>query len=152
MALLGRRQFDVEFLEARFAGGAALVEFLELGVDLGQFVIQLRRARLRLLGLLRQPQQFDLQLMRAALRLGRVATRRGQMRGGAGVSRFGADQRAARFLGDQRLRAQLAVEVLDLLRTRQQAGLLGVGRIERDRVRAGRVAFARHQHLAVLQA
>jgi hypothetical protein len=58
---------------------------------------------------------------------------------------------AARLVGDHRLRAHLAVEVLDLLGARQQAGLLAIGRIEADRVLADRVALARHDDLAVRQ-
>ena len=59
-----------------------------------------------------------------------LAARAGQPLRGLGVGRLGAHQRAARLVGDQRLGAQLALEVLDLLRARQHAGLLGVGRVE----------------------
>ena len=51
-------------------------------------------------------------------------------------------ERAARVFGDQRLRALLAVEVLDLLRARQHAGLLGVRRVEADRELRHRMALA----------
>ena len=51
-----------------------------------------------------------------------------------------------------RLRAPLAVEVFDLLRARQQAGLFGVGRIEGHGMLRHGVAFARHDHFAVGQA
>jgi hypothetical protein len=75
VALLRVGQLHVQFLEARLAGGAALLQLVELGVDLGQFVVELAAAGLRGLGLLRQAQQFHLQLVGAGLRLAGLAAR-----------------------------------------------------------------------------
>ena len=144
-------ELHVELLEARLAGGAAFGQRLELGVDLGQLLVELAAARLRGLGLLRQAQQLDLQLVRAGLRLGRPRGARWQPLRGVGVGRLAAHQRAARLVGDQRLCALLALEVLDLLRARQHAGLLGVGRVEGHGELRHRMALAGHDDFAVRQ-
>jgi hypothetical protein len=57
-----------------------------------------------------------------------------------GIGRLGACQRLARLFADQGLRAQLLVQVFDLLGPRQQACLLGVGRVETDAVAGDRMA------------
>ena len=69
------------------------------------------------------------------LRLGRFAARRDQaLRRHRCRRPRRAPAPTARLVGDQRLRAQLALEVLDFLRARQHAGLLGIGRVEAHRV------------------
>ena len=151
VALLRRAEPHVELLEALLLGGAAAAELGQLLVDRGEFHGELLAPHAGLLGLLRQPQQLDLQLVRTRLRIGRFAARNRDALRRIGVGRLGAHQRTARLVGDHRLRAHLAVEVLDLLGARQQAGLLAVGRIEADRVLADRVALARHDDFAVRQ-
>ncbi len=133
MALLRIGQRQVELLEARLAAGLPLGQRLELGVDLGELVVESAQALRRGLGLLGQPQQLDVQLVGAGLRLGRLAPALRELRRCAGVGRVGAHLHGARLVGDQRLRAARGVEVLDLLRAREHAGLLGVGGIEGDR-------------------
>ena len=123
-----------------FGGDAALLQFFQQRIDFGQVAGDLLAARAGLLGQLRQAQGFDLQLVGAALRLGGFAPRRHQPLRGIGVGGFGAHQRRARFFGDQRLGAQLLFEVLDFLLARQQAGLLGILRIEAHAVRRDGVA------------
>ena len=89
----------------------------------------------------------------ARLRCGRVALARREMRCDASVLAASARTRRLRDSSAiERLRARLPVEVLDLLGARQQAGLLGVGRVEADRELADRVALARHDDFAVRQA
>jgi hypothetical protein len=112
------------------------LQVVQLGLDFGQVGGDLLAARARLLGQLRQAQRLHLQLVGARLGLGGLAARgRNQALGGVGIGGFGAHQRGAGLVADQGLRAQLLVEVLDLLRARQQAGLLGVGRIKTHAVR-----------------
>ncbi len=155
MALLAVGQLHVELFEAALRGDAAFLQLFELRIDFGQVAGELLAACARLLGQLRQPQCFDLQFVRAALRFGRFAARRDQALRRVGVGGFGAHQRGARFFGDQRLGAQLLLEVLDLLLARQQAGLLGILRIEAHAVRGDRMAaldvdrFARLQLVAL---
>ncbi len=149
MALLLVAQRHVELLEARFAGGAALVELLELAVDLAQLAFDLPTAAAGLLGLLGEAQQLDLQLVAAALQLGRLATGAHQALRHVGIGRLGAHQGAARVFRDQRLRAHLALEVLDLLGTGQHAGLLGIGRVEGHRELRDGMALAGHDDLAM---
>ena len=121
-------------------------------VELGALAAELLAPLARLLGELRQPHQLDVLAVRLRLRLAASRWLVGEVRRRLGVRRFGAHQAAPRFLADQRLRAGLALQVLDLLRAREQAGLLGIGRVEADRELAHRVAFARHDDFAVRQA
>ena len=94
-------------------------------------------------GLLGQAQQFDLQLVRARLRLGGLAARLHQPLRGLGAGGLDAHQRrCAPRRRSAPGRAAAAVEVLDLLRPRQHAGLLGIGRVEADREGAHRMAVA----------
>ena len=151
VALLLGGELQVEFLETRLAGHAALFEFLGLGVDLGEFGVQLVAAARDLLGLLGQAQHLDLQLMRPRLAIGAVAAGAGKPLRRVGVSRLGADQRAAGLIRHQRLRADLGFEVLDLLRARQQPGLLRIRRVEAHRVGAHRMAGRRQDQLAMGQ-
>ncbi len=104
-----------------------------------------------LLGQLRQAQRLDLQLVRARLRFGGFAPRRDQALRSIGVGRFGADQRGARFFADQRLGAQLALQVFHFLLAGQQAGLLGIRRVEADAVRGHGMAALHVDDLAGLQ-
>jgi len=149
VALLRVRQFDVEFLEARLAAAAAFFQRFELGVELGQFVGELFAPLGRGIGLLRQAQQFDMQRVRLVLRRTCLAARRQQALRGVGIGRFEAHRCGLAVVGDQGLRTLLTAEVLDLLRTRQHAGLFGIGRVEAHRVLAHRMAVARHDHFAV---
>ena len=140
MALLAVGQLHVQFLEAAFGRDAALLQLLQQRIDFGQVAGDLLAAGAGLLGQLRQAQGLDLQFMGAALRLGGFAARRHQALRSVGVGGLGAHQRRARFFGDQRLGAQLLFQVLDLLLARQQAGLLGVLRVEAHAVRGDGVA------------
>jgi hypothetical protein len=103
------------------------------------------------LGLLGQAQQFHVQLVGAGLRLAGLAARLHQALRRVGVGRFG------RTSGERAPRRRsapgraLAVEVFDLLRARQHAGLLGVGRVEAHRELAHRMAGAGHDDFAVRQ-
>ena len=151
MALLRIGQLLVQFLETGFAQRTALLQLVELRLHLGELTVQLRAPRLAGLGLLRQAQQLHLRLVRAGLCLGCLAPRRAQAQRGLGVRRLGAYAAAARLVGDQPLRAHLALQVLDLLLARQHAGLLGIRRVEGHRVLRHRVAFARHDHFAMRQ-
>ena len=118
-----------------FGGDAAFLQLFEQRIDFGQVAGDLLAARAGLLGQLRQAQRLDLQLVRAALRLGGFAARRHQALRRLGVRGLGAHQRGARLFGDQGLGAQLLFEVLDFLLARQQAGLLGILRVEAHAVR-----------------
>jgi hypothetical protein len=73
MPLLAVGQLHVEFFEAAFGGDAALLQFLQQRVDLGQVAGDLLAAGPGLLGQLRQAQRLDLQFVRAALRFGGFA-------------------------------------------------------------------------------
>ena len=152
LTLLGDAELDVERVEARLALLASRRQLGELGVERGALAAELLASRLRLLGELGQADELEVLAVRDRLQLRGVALARGEMRRGLGARRFGANQAAARFLADQRLRPRLPVEVLDLLRAREKAGLLGVGRVEADRELADRVPFARHDDFAVGQA
>ena len=151
MLLLRRRELQVQLLEARLALHAALHQRFGLGVDLAEFLVQLRAPRDGSLGLLSQAQQLDLQLMGTGLRLARLAPHHRQPLRRIGVDGLGADRLGARLVGDQRLRALLTLQVLDLLRARQQAGGLGVRRVETDRELAHRVTLAGHDEFAVAE-
>ena len=151
VALLGHAELLVEFLKARLARGAALCERFELSVQLGQFFVELAAACRGGLGLLGQAHQLDLHLVRAGLGLGRLAAHAAQLDRSLGVSRLGPHQGAAGVVGHQRLRTLLALKVLDLLRPRQQAGLLAVGGVEADRELRHRVAVAGHDDFAMRQ-
>ena len=107
------------------AGGARSAQLFELRVDLGA----VRRRAARAAGWSARPAASGAAARPAADARAVCASRwpRGAAArrcGGVGVGGLGAHQRAARLVGDQRLRAQLPLEVLDLLRARQQAGLL----------------------------
>jgi hypothetical protein len=99
-------------------------------VDLGQFVFQLAaRASVASACCVRRSSSTCSWWARVCASAG-LAPRRQQALRGVGVGGLGAHRGAARLVGDQRLRTALAVEVLDLLRPRQHAGLLGIGRVE----------------------
>ena len=151
MALLRVGELHVQLLEARLGGHAALLQRLQRGIHLGQIAGELLAAGAGLLGQLGQAQGFDLQLVRARLAFGCLAPCRHQALGRIGIPGLGLDERVARLLADQRLRTQLLFEVLDLLRARQQAGLLGIGRVEAHAVRADAVAAFYIDGLARLQ-
>ena len=119
-----------------------------LRVDLGQLVSQLRAA------LVAASACDDRRSSSTCSSCARVCARRPradrlQALAGIGVGGLEADQRGARLVGDHRLRPRLALQVLDLLRARQHAGLLGVGRVEGDGELRDGVAVARHDDLAV---
>ena len=151
MALLRGGQLHVQLVKPRFADGTPLVQALKLAIGLGQLGIELAAARLAGLGLLAQPQGFDLQLVGPGLGLGGVAAGAHQALGDVGAGGLDAHQRAARLVADEGLGALLAVQVLDLLGPGQQAGLLGIGCVESHREVADGMAVAGHQHLAVGQ-
>jgi hypothetical protein len=99
MALLGVGQLHVQLLEARLAGRAALLQLLQLGVDLGQFLVQLRAALLAGLGLLSGAAARPAAGGRgSAPRWPRGAAPPGAA---ASLKVLGAGQRAARLVGDQ---------------------------------------------------
>ena len=151
VTLLRIGQLLVKFLEACLAQAAALAQLVQLRAQLGQLAVELAAPRLAGLGLLRQAQQLHLRLVSAGLRFGGLAPGAGQAQRGFGVGGFDAHTGAARFVGDQALCAELALQVLDLLLPRQHAGLLGIGRVEAHRVLRHRMAFARHDHFAMRQ-
>ena len=142
----------VQLFKAGFGSHAALLQVGQLGLDLAQVGVNLLAARTGLLGQLGQAQGFHLQLVGAALGLGGFAAGGHQALRGIGISRFGADQRGARFVGNQRLGAQFLFQVLNLLRTRQQARLFGVLRVKAHAVAADGVARGHVDHFARLQA
>ena len=149
--LLRVAQADVEFFEARFAGGLALFQRFQLGVDLGQLFVQLVAAAGGGVQLLRQAQQFHVQAVGAGLRLAGFTARRLQALAGVGVGRFQAHAGALGVFGDQHLRTLLAVEAFDFLRTGQHAGLFTVGRVKGHGVLADGMALAGHDHFALRQ-
>ena len=151
VALLAVGQLHVQLLEAALGGDAALLQLLQLRIDLGQVGRDLFAAGAGLLGQLRQAQRLDLQLVGPALAFAGLAPDGHQALRCTGVAGLGADQGRARFFGDQRLRAQLLFEVLDLLLPRQQAGLLGVLREEAGAVGGDRVAALEVDDLARLE-
>ena len=117
-------------------------------IDFRQVAGDLLAARAGLLGQLRQAQGFDLQFMGTALCLGGLAARGNQALRSLGVGGLGTNQRRARLFGDQGLGAQLLFQVLDFLLARQQAGLLGILRIEAHAVRRDGVAALDVDHFA----
>ena len=146
--LLAVGQLGIEFFKARLGLGAALLQFVELGMDFRQVGIDLLAALLRLLGLLRQAQGVHLQLVRLRLCLAGLAAGTLQALGGILVLGLGTRQRAACRVTKQLLGAQCFVKLLDLLRARQQTGLLGVLRVKIHAVRAHAVAVGQVQRLA----
>ena len=62
--------------------------------------------------------------MRTRLKLCGLASSGDQARAGIGISGFGADQSRAAFVADQDLGFKLLFKILNVLRARQQAGLL----------------------------
>ena len=149
MALLGLGELGVERLEPRLGVGRAFAELLELRVQLLQFLVELGAPAAGRLRLLRLLQPFDLALVGAGLRLGGLAACRELARRRLGVGGLGTHQRAVGLLGDQALRPQLALEVLDLLGPRQKSGLFRVGGIKAHRVAADRMTLAGHDDFAV---
>ena len=152
MLLLRAAEFDIELFEAAFADRAACLQRFELGGDLCELVTELAAPRIGRIGLLRQAQELDLQLMRARLCFARFASRQLQALRCFGIGGLEPHRGAARFVADERLCALLAVEVLDLLRARKHAGLFAVGRIKAHRVLRHGVPFARHDDFATRQA
>ncbi|MPM66174.1 hypothetical protein SDC9_113081 [bioreactor metagenome] len=140
MALLAVSQLHVEFFKARFCRNTTFLQIVQLRLDFGQIGADLLAARTGLLGHLREAQRFHLQLMRAALGLGGLTARRHQALRCIGIGGLGADQGGARLFADQRLCTQFLFKMLDFLRTRQHAGLLGILRIKAHAVRGHRVA------------
>ena len=116
-------------------------QFRQVGIDL-------LAALLRLLGLLRQAQGVHLQLVRLRLCLAGLAAGTLQALGGILVLGLGTRQGAACRVTKQLLGAQCFVKLLDLLRARQQTGLLGVLRVKIHAVRAHAVAIGQVQRLA----
>ncbi len=57
-------------------------------------------------------------------------------------------ERLAGVVGEQRLRARLLVEVVDLVLSREHAGLLGVGRVQLQMIAADLVARPRDERRA----
>ena len=151
MALLAVGQLHVQFLETAFGGDAALLQCFELRVDLRQVAFDLLTARTGLLGQLGQAQRLDLQFVRLGLRFGRFAPHQHQPLRRVRVGRLSPHQRGAGFFRDQVLGSQLLVQVFDFLLARQQAGLLGILRIEAHAVRGDRVAALHVNHFAGLQ-
>jgi hypothetical protein len=149
VALLGGAELDVEFLEAALACDPPCLDLVELCVELRQLAAELLAPAVRGVGLLGQAQQLHLQLVGAGLRLGRVAAGRGQALGGIGVGRLQAHRAGTGLVGNQRLRALAAFEVLDLLRPRQHPGLFGVGGVEGHRELRDAVPLAHHDDLAM---
>ena len=151
MALLAVGQLHVQFFKTRLRGDAALLKVAQLRLDLGQIGANLLAARPGLLGQLRQAQGLNLQLVRAALGLAGLAARGHQALRRVGVQALGTHQRRARLLSDQCLGTQFLLQVFDLLRPGQQAGLLGVLRIKTHAVRAHGMAGCHIDGLARLQ-
>ena len=157
MALLRVGQLHVELFKARLGRHAALLQVGQLRFDLGQVGANLFAARAGLLHQLRQPQVLHLQRMRLGLGFGGFAAQGREALGAIGVGCFGTCQGIAGLVCNQRLGAHFLVQVLDFLRTRQQAGLLGVLCIKRhavlrDGMSTGQVnGFARLQLAAAGQ-
>ena len=107
-----------------------LLQVFQLGMDFGLVGCQLLAALAGLLGLLLQPQHLHLQLVLAGLGLGGLGAGGGQVAHALGVLGLGTGQGAAGLVRNQGVGAHLLVQVLDFLRPRQQAGLLGVGGVE----------------------
>ena len=140
MALLAIGQLHVQLFKAAFGRNLALFDIGELGLDFGQIRRDLGIARTGLLGQLRQAQSLNLQLMRTALRLSGFAACGDQTLRRIGIGTFGPHQCRARLVGNQYLGTHFFFEMLNFLRTRQKARLLGVLRVKRDAVRSHGVA------------
>ena len=152
MTLLAVGQHHVEFLEAGIGSGAALLQGIELGLDLVQIGVNLGGACTRLLGLLGQAQGLDLQFVRLGLGLRGFTTQLHQALTGLGIGRFGAHQLGTSLFVDEGLRALLFLQILDFLRASQQSGLLAVGRIEVHAVAADRMPLGHQDPLTRQQA
>ena len=151
MALLRVGQLHVELLETGLGDGAALLQIVDLGVDLGQVDLDLRLSRARLFGELLLAQRFDLQRVGIGLGLGRLAAQLQQLLRGLRVGRFTARQSLSRLLAHQQLRAQLPVKLFYFLRPRQQTRLFRIRRIKTDAVGRHRVACRHINGLAFSQ-
>ena len=134
VALLGIGQLHVQLFKPGFGGDAALLQVFQLGMDFGLVGGQLLAALAGLLGLLLQPQHLHLQLVLAGLGVGGLGAGGGQVAHALGVLGLGTGQGAAGLVRNQGVGTHLLVQVLDFLRPRQQAGLLGVGGIESQAV------------------
>ena len=95
LMLLGRAQMNVKLFKTTFAGGAALFQGLKLAINFSQFVAELVASRQRRLGLLREAEQFHLQLMRSRLMFSGLASCDALPLRSFGVGRFQANRRTA---------------------------------------------------------
>ena len=143
LPLLRDAEPGVERVETALAFAPSRRELGELVLERGALAAELLAPLARLLGELAKADQLEVLAMRVRLQLRRFALARGEVRAGIGARRLGAHQARPRLLADQRLRSRLALQVLDLLGSREEARLLGIGRVEGDRELAHRV-FARH--------
>ena len=151
MALLAVGQLHVQLFKFRLCRCLALLQILELGIYLAQISAQLLGPCAGLIGQLRQAQRFDLQLMRALRAFLRLAPRAHQALRAIVVSRFCLELPIAAFFQNQGLRAQLLVDVFNLLRPSEQACLLRILRIKAHAVRAHAMPALDVNHLARLQ-
>ncbi len=142
-------ELRVELLEARLGGGPRLGLARRLGREMLELVGDLAVAAAALRLVLLQPLQRQLAAVQLARR-GATAPRACAASAAVALRDrgVGADQRGARFVGEQRLRAGALLEVLDLVLPRQHAGLLGVGRMELQMVAADLMAGRRHERRA----
>ena len=137
-------QLFVQSLEAGLGLFAGSAQVLFLDLDFFQVLAQSRGALAGLLGLLLQARVLQLDVMHPASDFRHALARRGNGLGHLLPGDFGAGDRGARLVGNQLLRLDLALQVLDFLLARQQAGLLGIRRVEAHAVGVDQVAGLDH--------
>ncbi|KGD44404.1 hypothetical protein DO72_5716 [Burkholderia pseudomallei] len=133
IVLEARLQFGelgVVALEIRLRLRAQRTLLLDLRADLLEFLADLRAALRIALVRLRELEHVHLQRVHALRRTLGLRAHFGQRLRRLRVCRFRSDRRRLRLVGQERLRAHLARQVLDFLRAREHARLLGVGRVE----------------------
>ena len=137
-----------QFLVQRFEAGLGFLargaQVFLVGRDFLQVLAQARGALAGLLGLLLQARMLELDVVHAARDFGHALARRRDRLGHLLPGDLGAGHGGAGLVGDQLLRLDFALQVLDLLLAGQQAGLFGVGRVEAHAVRVDQMAGLDH--------
>ena len=140
MALLAVGQLHVELFKARLGGDATFLQVGQLRIHLTQIAAELFAAGAGLLDQLGQAQELDLDFVRAGLRRAGFLAHRDQPLRRVGIRRLGPHQGEPRLFDDEGLGLDLLVQVLDVLGTGKQAGLLTVLRVKTHAVQADGVA------------
>ena len=145
MPLLAVGQHHIQLFKTGVSRGTALLNGIQLSLNLLQVGLDLGGACTRLIGLLGQSQRLHLELVGLCLCRRSFAAQFNQTLAGVAVRGLRAHQQVASFLMNEGLSASLFLEVFNLLGPGEQSRLFAVGGIEIHAVSTHRVTL-RHQN------